>query len=334
MNTSVSERPDVDQKNVVTAAGVADVQERDIASTSGVGVRASRKKPKLPWVLGSPLIIAIWVLVLFPLAFELYLSFTNWQPSMGDWWHATWINLANYVDLLSSSRFWAALARTLAIVGIGVVIEGGLGLALAMCVAKPFHGRRLVISFILVPMMVLPLVNGFIFFLLFQSQGPVNAILSTVTGRQVEIEWLTNPSTAFFAVIIADVYQWTPLMFLILLAGILAVPENQMDAARVLGASGWQRFKYVILPTIRPVIVIAVIIRAIEIFKIFDPIWIMTQGGPGTESLSTYLYDIAFRNFALGFAAAAALVVLVVVTLLAMRATKIIYAKEEGGVKA
>jgi multiple sugar transport system permease protein len=172
----------------------------------------------------------------------------------------------------------------------------------------------------LVPMMIVPAVAGYMFFLLFQSQGPINGLISTLTGANVSIRWLTNPDLAIFTVIIADVWQWTPLMFLILLAGLLGVPRDQLTAATLLGAGPWQRFRTIVLPKIKVIIVIALAIRTIEVFKIFDTLFIMTAGGPGTatETISVFFYKIMTLELAWSYVAAAGLVILIALTILAL----------------
>jgi multiple sugar transport system permease protein len=267
------------------------------------------------------------LLLAFPFLFNVFLSLTNWQPNLGHWWDANFVGLRNYGGVLTDGRFWAAMLRTVVIVAACLVIQGGLGLLLALALMRPFPGRGALMALFLVPMMILPVVNGFIFFMLFQSDGPVNSLFG------LEIDWLGQPVTAFLAIIAVDSYQWTPLVLLILFAGILAVPPNLRNAATVLGASRWQEFRYVVLPLIRPVIIIALIIRGIEIFKLFDPVFVMTGGGPGTasETISLYLYSVGFRDFRLGYVAAVALAVLVMLAVVGMRAVSFLEQRAERG---
>jgi multiple sugar transport system permease protein len=162
-------------------------------------------------------------------------------------------------------------------------------------------------------MMVVPAVAGYMFFMLFQSGGPINNIASALSGQNVAIAWLSNPNLAFVAVVVADIWQWTPLMFLILLAGLVGVPDDQLKAATLLGANWWQRFTTIMLPRMKGIIVIAVAIRLIENFKIFDTLYIMTAGGPGvaTETISVYIYKLTTNDLAWGYVAAIALVILI-----------------------
>jgi multiple sugar transport system permease protein len=173
-------------------------------------------------------------------------------------------------------------------------------------------------------MMVVPAVSGFIFQMLFQVDGPINGMLSFVWPGDVKLQWLSDPSLAIWGVMIADIWQWTPLMFLIFLSGLVALPEDQMNAARILGAGFWPQFTRLIIPMMRPILLIAVIIRAMEIFKLFDPIIIMTQGGPGTatQNLSVYFYRLTNVSGRWGYACAVALLVLIALSIVAKQAIK------------
>ena len=272
--------------------------------------------------LTLPAQLLILFVAVFPLLMQFYLSFTDWTPLTGRQWpqaYELWVGLWNYQDVIADDRFWGALWRTALIIVVAVPIQFLLGLGLATLFMDEFRGKRALYSILLVPMMIVPAVAGYMFFLLFQSDGPINGLLSAVSGREVAIRWLTDPDLAIVAVIIADVWQWTPLMFLILLAGLLGVPQDQLRAATLLGAGPWQRFRTIVLPKIRAIIVIALAIRVIEIFKIFDTLFIMTAGGPGvaTETISVFFYKIMTLELAWSYVAAAGLVVLVALSVVA-----------------
>jgi len=254
------------------------------------------------------------VVVAFPFGFLIFVSLTDWMPTRGAWWTATISGLGNFAQALADARFHAALIRTLFFVVVAVTLETLLGLILALIVAREIRGHRIFTILFLLPMMVVPAVTGFVFFMMFQANGPVNAILSLFAG-EVTIAWLTNAGSALGIAILADVWQWTPMMFLILLAGVLAIPKSLLDAAYALGASPFDRLRYVILPLLRPVLIIALIIRGIEVIKVFDVVFILTKGGPGTstETISMYMYQIGFREFRMAYASAVSLIVLVLV---------------------
>ncbi|WP_202334394.1 carbohydrate ABC transporter permease [Mesorhizobium sp. L-8-3] len=288
--------------------------------------------------LGFRLILPAQILVLFisvfPLLMQFYISMTDWSPLSGTgWWNAweLWNGFANYTDLAGDSRFWSALWRTAIVMLVCVPAEFLLGLALATLFMDNFPGKRLFYSIMLMPMMVVPAVAGYMFFMLFQSGGPLNDILSSLTGMPVTVAWLSDPTLALVAVMIADIWQWTPLMFLILLAGLVGVPEDQIKAATLLGANAWQRFTSIVLPKMKTIIVIALAIRVIENFKIFDTLYIMTGGGPGvaTETISVYIYKITTQDLIWGYVAAIALAILIVLSVAAVFAMKRMAAARE-----
>ncbi len=278
-------------------------------------------------LLTTPAHYTLFFIIVFPLLTVVYLSLTAWTPTSGeDWWDAykLWDWGHNYVEVLTEPDFWASVGRTFLIVGVAVPLEFLLGLGLAFLFLEEFPGKRVFHSIILTPMMIVPAVAGYMFFMIFQSNGPLNAFLSILSGSEVGIRWLAVPNLATIAVIIAEVWQWTPLMFLILLSGLVGIPEDQMRAATILGASFWQRFRYLMLPMLKPVIIIALVIRFMEAFKIFDLVLLMTAGGPAqaTETISVYMYKEAFQNIRWSYTASAALIILVLVTIIASYALK------------
>lgn len=305
-----------------------------VTATISEDKMAARTKPATPDEsarLGFRLTLPAQILVLFisafPLLMQLYISVTDWSPLSGiGWWNAweMWNSFANYTDLAGDTRFWSALQRTAIVMLVCVPAEFLLGLALATLFADDFPGKRIFYSILLMPMMVVPAVAGYMFFMLFQSGGPVNDILSRIIGTPVTIAWLSDPNLALIAVMIADIWQWTPLMFLILLAGVVGVPEDQMKAATLLGANAWQRFTTIVLPKMKTIIIIALAIRVIENFKIFDTLYIMTGGGPGvaTETISVYIYKVTTQDLIWGYVAAIALAILIVLSIVAVYAMK------------
>lgn len=289
--------------------------------------KAETSQPSTPptrlglWLTLPAQLLLLFVAV-FPLLMQLYLSFTDWTPLSGRNWtlaYELWIGWWNYTDLFEDPRFHRALWRTFIVVIVAVPVEFLLGLGLATLFMKEFRGKRILYSTMLVPMMIVPAVAGYMFFLLFQSDGPINGLISALTNTNVSIRWLTDPDLALFTVILSDIWQWTPLMFLILLAGLLGVPRDQLTAATLLGAGPWQRFRTIVLPKIKVIIVIALAIRTIEVFKIFDTLFIMTAGGPGTatETISVFFYKIMTLELAWSYVAAAGLLILIGLSIVA-----------------
>jgi multiple sugar transport system permease protein len=259
----------------------------------------------------------------------IYLAFLKWSPLMSiNWWEAPFIGVANFQRALSDSRFIEALERTALFVVIVVPLELFLGLLLAYIMQNPFRGKRFIISLLIYPLMLPPVVVATVFYLFFQPYGPVNNIfLQYIIGpRALDIHWFLNPNLAFTTIVIADVWQWTPFMFLIMYSGLSAVPKRLVEAAEVLGASEWTIFWRIRLPLIRPLISIAVILRSLEAFKVFDYVYVMTGGGPGTstESISLYIYRLAILYSDISYAAAVSLIVLAIIIVASYFAIKIL----------
>lgn len=278
---------------------------------------------RLGTLMVLPAQLLLLFIVVFPLLMQIYISMTYWSPTDGVSWIKAYHSLNwfdNYITFFTDGELWASIARTLFIMAVAVPLEFLLGLGLAMLFVDNFPGRRIFYSILLTPMMVVPAVAGYMFYMLFQSNGPVNQILSALSQSHVEIVWLSVPHLALLAIIVVDVWQWTPLMFLILLAGILAVPEDQLKAAMMLGATWPQRFRRIILPRMRTVITIAIVLRLVEAFKLFDVMFVMTRGGPGTatETISMYIYKQTFNSLEWSYVAAIGLTLLIILSVLAV----------------
>lgn len=258
-------------------------------------------------------IVSVLVLVV-PLLVALYMSFTDWSPTRSSLFDASFVGFANYSELLIwDDRFLYAVLRTLCISVVCLSLEFVFGLALAVLFLREFRGKAILFSAFLSPMMILPVVVGYTFWMLFQSNGPLNQIIEFLIGADATLEWFRQAPLAITAVIITEVWHWTPLFFLILLSGLNSVPENPIRAAVILGASPGQIFWRVVLPMLKPVIIVAFVIRTMEIIKLFDEVFMLTRGGPGsaTETISLYIYKLAFNDFQLAYGAAAAFLVLI-----------------------
>jgi multiple sugar transport system permease protein len=278
-----------------------------------------------------PTVLLLLFIVVFPLLMQLYLSITYWSPLDGVPWYRAWEGFswfAQYWRIVTDPVFWGAIGRTLLIMVVVIPVEFLAGLGLAYLFLDQFPGRKLFYSILLTPMMVVPAVAGLMFYLCFQGTGPINAHL----GLPATFSWLTDANRAIVTIIVADIWQWTPLMFLILLAGMLGVPADQLLAARLLGGSDLQNFLRIILPRMKQVIIIALALRTVECFKIFDVINVMTKGGPGvqTETISVYLYRLTFADYEWGYVAAIGLTILFVLSVIAAQGLKLAATKGNG----
>jgi multiple sugar transport system permease protein len=295
---------------------------------------SGRKDGPVAQALIAPGQLLLTFIVLFPAALAIYIGFTEWNPTSGaNVWHAYqyWHWFDGYWEALTSQAFWEVMWHTVLFTVVATGLEFLLGFTLALLLLKNFRGRGFVTVFFLLPMMVVPAVTGFIFFMIFQVDGPLTEAISLIAGHTVTINWLDDPSLALWSAMVADIWQWTPLMFLILLSGLVALPEDQMNAARILGAGFFDQMRYLIIPMLKPVILIALIIRAIEVFKIFDSVYLMTQGGPGSasETISTYLVKQVNINGRWGYASSVAILILILVSVVAIRAIRPIEQAQE-----
>ena len=263
-----------------------------------------------------PAQLTIMAVVLIPTLILIWLAFTDWQPTQNvPWFEAEFVWFWNLYDLWYDDRFINAVLRTLVVVAVCISVELALALGLALLFMDEWPWRKVAVSIIILPMMIIPVDAANAFFMLFNERGPINHLISIVTGEAFEFSWLSHPTWAMAPIMLAEIWQWTPLMFLLVLTGLMNLPENQIRAAIGLGAGPTRIFFRIMFPLLLPVISIAVVIRAIETFKIFDPVYILTRGQPGgaTETISMYMYNGAFVYFRMGYIAAAALLVLAVV---------------------
>jgi multiple sugar transport system permease protein len=277
---------------------------------------ASRRRLE-GWLLVLPALLLILALSIFPLISSLALSFQRWDLQVQE---HPFVGLQNYRDALADLRVWGALQNTVLIVVAAVTLEFVLGLALALFFVDDFKGKRLAMPLLMLPVMVVPVVVGLTWRMLWDNQyGAINQVLSWIAGREVNILWLAHRDTALFAMIVTDVWQWTPFMFLVLLAGLSSVNPELHEAASLDGAGWWEQLRDVSLPGIARIIAVAILFRALDAFKIFDLIFMFTQGGPGTstESVSWYIYQLGFKFFRLGYASAVSYLVVIFLTIVA-----------------
>lgn len=276
-----------------------------------------RKGISLPVLLILPMEAILWGVLIFPFVLMIYLSFFNWTPMMGNWWEAPFYGVTNYVKILMDKRFMWAAIRSVFYVATAGTLEFLIGLGIAVTLASIMsQSKKFFVTFFITPMMFIPAVVGYAFYILFFEGGAVTEIMRLIIANPPLI--VSNPQLAHIPVILADVWQWTPFMFLILYSGIIALPQEPLKAARVLGASELQIFRDITLPMLKPIIIIAVLIRFLELYKLFDAPYLITHGGPGTatETISIYMLYSGFQYFKLAYIAAGAVFILVIILLI------------------
>jgi multiple sugar transport system permease protein len=267
------------------------------------------------WVV-APAIFLLLLIGVFPLIYTLIVSLQGITMTDAD---TSFQGLSNYRQLFGDARLWQSLAHTALITAIALPIELVLGLAMAELFLDGLPGRQIFIALLVVPTVVSPIVAGATWRLMFDNRyGPINQILGWLWGAPVPALWTVNPSLVYPAIIVCEIWQWTPFMFLILLAALANVDKSQLEAAEIDGAGFWRVFRRIVLPAIWPVMTVAILIRALDLVRIFDIIWALTEGGPGTmtETISIYSYVQGFKEFEISYNAAIAFLVIALLTAL------------------
>lgn len=266
---------------------------------------------RFAYVALSPTVALLLLIGAFPVIYNLVLAFQNQTMLNPD---RSFSGLINFQELLADDRFWEALGHTLIIAGAALPLQLVLGLAMALLFAGDLPFKRIFIALLILPVVVSPIVAGAAWRLfLDNSFGPVNQILGWFAGEPVTLLWTVNPALVFPTVIMVEVWQHTSFVFLLALAAILAVDRNLVEAAQIDGASAWTVFWRITLPAITPVLSMVMLIRFVDIMRIFDMVLSLTNGGPGTrtETLSLYTYLTGFQDFSLSYTGAIAFVTIV-----------------------
>lgn len=261
----------------------------------------------MPALFLAPAVAVLLALSIYPLIYSITISLQQ-QTSAG----LTW-GLGNFARLLSDNFFLTALAHSFVYAVCALTCEFLLGLGLALLLNKQIRGRGVFRASLLIPMMLPAVVVGVIWRLMLNPNfGAINETLKQLGVNTASLTWTASPKLAMLSVIAVDVWQWTPFVFLVLLAGLQAIPQEPYEAALIDGSSRWQTFWHVTLPLLKPSILIVLLLRTMDLLRVFDQIFILTEGGPGfaTETISLYIYRTAFRFFDFGYAAAMSFVLL------------------------
>jgi multiple sugar transport system permease protein len=283
-------------------------------------VQSSSRKLRILFPL--PAIIFVALLMIFPVLYTLSLSFTNWNLTSGMPLSFNGIN--SYLRVLGEPRFRDAVGRTFAFTFFAVAIEGFLGVATALILNRAFVGKSVAKLLLLLPLVATPVAVGIVFNLFYDPTiGLANFVLKSLGLPQGL--WISSAGSVIPSLILVDVWQWTPMITLIVLAGLAALSEEPVEAARVDGASEWQILRYVTLPMVMPVILTAVILRLIDALKTFDIIFAMTGGGPGyaSETLNIMGFKYSFEYFRMGQASVILVALFLVVFLCSLGIMKL-----------
>lgn len=280
-------------------------------SIGGEPVLATRaKRIPLPIKLLMPAFLAVGIVVILPLLFSFYTSFTAYRLTDPDTL-SHWIGWRNYERAFANGDFWAAFGRTILFLTIALNLELLLGLGVALLLNQVTKGQRALRTVMMFPMMFSPVLVGFQFkFMLNDSTGIVNNLMQTLFGAKSAFPFLVDAKSALASLIAAEVWNSTPIFAVILLAGLMALPKDPIEASKVDGCTSWQTFRYVTLPYLMPFIYISMTIRSLDVGRAYDIVRIMTNGGPGgrTELLWTMVGRIAYDDSRMGYANAIAYV--------------------------
>ncbi|MFT7058343.1 MAG: multiple sugar transport system permease protein [Pseudorhodobacter sp.] len=278
-----------------------------------------------PYLFLAPAVIVMAVALLYPICYMIWASFLNWNPSqrIGE---AEFVGLRNYIYLLQNAAFLESFWVTVKFAAIVVVLEMIIGVGIAMLLDRQLRGMSVLRTIFILPMMIAPIVVGLMWrYMYHPTVGIFNRTLKSL-GLE-PIPWLSDGDWAFASVIIADIWQWTPFIFILSLAALQSLPRSAMEAARIDGASGWQLIWHIKLPLMLPVLIVTALLRLIDAFKVLEVILVMTNGGPGlsTEILALRISRTASEFRELGTAAAMSNLLLIL--LMALTLSMFLYTK-------
>ena len=278
------------------------------------------------YVVIAPAVFVILFIGLYPVLYSLVVSFQNVSVLAKDY---SFVGFFNYGRLFEDARLWESILHTAIITVIALPLELIFGLLLALLFLNKMPLRRLFVSLIIIPAVLSPIVVGSTWRLMFDDRfGPINAIIRMLFDERFSLPWVINPTWVYPALLITEVWEWAPFMFLMLYAALSNVDQSLQEAAEINGARYWTVFFRISLPAIWPVMAIALIIRALDLVRLFDIVWILTRGGPGslTETTSIYIYQRGFQQFQTSYTGAMVFLIVIllsVVIITALRRMKV-----------
>ena len=277
-----------------------------------------QREQRQAWVLLAPMIIVMLLLTAWPLLRTIWLSFTD-AALIGSGETPGWIGLENYVYALADPDFQTSILRTLYFTVVSVAFEGVIGVLVALLLNQKFAGRNVLRVLVILPWALPTIVNAMMWRLNFNPDyGSINALLTQLGIIDGYRSWLGSPDSALNAVMFADIWKNYPLVTLLVLAALQSIPDDLFEAARLDGASAWRRFRAITFPAIVAPLGVALVLRTIDAFKIFDIIYVMTRGGPvdSTKTLSFFVYQESFSYLRAGSGAAYAMLMTLMCALL------------------
>ncbi len=303
---------------VTVPATGAPPEARELSRARGIA--------RFKWTILAPL-IALFLFVLLPvLMLQLYFSFHQWTIYLSGWQDAEFVGLEIFREVFTDARFGLSILRSLAFAAGSTIGCFLIGFLLAYLMHRPFRGQALYYIVFILPMLTVPIVIAYIAEMLLYESGPVNDMISRVSGAEFKVAWLSNPSLSLLTVMLLEIWNWTPFSFIILLAGFASIPKEPIEAARILGASSWRIFWEVQLPLLRPVIFLVLTLRFLEAMAEFPKIWALFQGGPGstTETIPVYIFLTTWQYFQVSKGAALSYVTMILMIVIVLAAIRLL----------
>jgi trehalose/maltose transport system permease protein len=303
--------------------------KKRFSALSAPKTAVGRQQERLGWLLVLPSLVVVFAVAIYPLYETFRLSFTNTRlASAREVRNVGW---ENYSDLLADDLWWTAMRNTLIFTVSSVTIEAILGMIVALTIHSAFRGRGLVRTSMLVPWAIPTVVSSLLWdWMLNDRYGVINsiAIRLGIFAEDRNFSWITNPATAMVSVVAIDVWKTTPFMALLLLAGLQIIPGDVYEAAYVDGASRWQQFWQMTLPLVKPALLVALIFRTMDSFRVFDLIYVLKQGSTDTITVAIYTQQQLIQANRLGAGSAAAVVVFICIGLMVFGYSRLITVEE------
>jgi multiple sugar transport system permease protein len=251
---------------------------------------------------------------------QLYFSFHQWTVYLSSWWDADFVGLDLFQDVLTDPRFGWAVVRSLAFATGSTLGCFVFGFLLAYLMYRPFRGQSVYYIIFILPMLTVPVVVAYTAEMLLYRSGPINDLISRLLHVNFQVSWLTDPNIALLTVALLEIWNWTPFSFIIMMAGLAAIPKEPIEAAEILGASKWRIFWEVQVPLLRPVILLALVLRFLEAMAEFPKTWALFQGGPGsaTETLPVYIFMTTWQYFEISKGAAMSYLVMMLMIVIVL----------------
>jgi len=308
----------------MTVAAVPNANVRSQSSPRELSRRRGIRRFK--WSILGPL-IALLAFVLMPVLFlQLYFSVHQWTVYLGSWWDADYVGLDLFQEVFTDPRFGWAVVRSLVFATGSTIGCFLLGFALAYLMYKPFRGQAFYYIIFILPMLTVPVVVAYTAEMMLYQSGPINDLITRISGFEFKPQWLTDPHIALPTVMLLEIWNWAPFSFIIMVAGLSAIPREPIEAAEILGASRWRVFWEVQVPLLRPVIFLALVLRFLEAMAEFPKTWALLQGGPGTatETIPVYIFLTTWQYFQISKGAAMSYIVLLMMIIIVLLAIQLL----------